>query len=331
MRALLSIRRVVCVAALAATAVAPAAAAATQIDVTALNGSFAGGDGGWSSTSACAPLCTVTNTVDGGPGASTPGSATAVYTTLAGLLGGLASGTSTWTSPGFTWANATPESAVLTFARRASIDSLLAAGGSAALRLQLRDQTTGTLTTLASDGISTADASFSTHSLPIDPSLLQPGAQLPAARDDELRRRRAAQQHPRLVRRHRAERDDCGGLNRRYPGRRRLQRSRRQRRERQSGLERCRDAGCRHRASPDGSGHRALLARPPGRGAGACDPCGQADRDLVVTLRMGTTVRRVVTGRDGYASLKLLRRVRSALRITFRAGSAGATTWARPR
>ena len=41
-------------------------------------------------------------------------------------------------------------------------------------------------------------------------------------------------------------------------------------------------------------------------------------------------MRRLSTGRDGYASLKLMRRGRAPLRITFRAGAATATTWARP-
>ncbi|MDX6621664.1 MAG: hypothetical protein QOK36_4050 [Gaiellales bacterium] len=332
MRALLSIRFIVCVAALAATALAPAAGAATQFDVTALNGSFAAGDGGWSSASACAPLCTVTNTVDGGPGASTPGSATAVYTTLAGLLGGLASGTSTWTSPGFVWANATPESAVLTFARRASISSLLAAGGAATLRLQLRDQTTGTLTTLATDGLTTADASFSAHSLPIDPSLLR---QAHSYRLLVTTSFAAAA----LLSNIRVSFDDIGlsatiaaattgatpggGDSSDPVGR--------------GGIfvAATGSAGTQAAGIPALRLTAAVAVRfSPGRRVALrvrATRAGLPAANVVITLRLGTTIRKVTTGRDGYASFRLLRRIPSALRITFRAGSAGATTWARPR
>jgi hypothetical protein len=338
MRAPSSIRRVVCVAALAATAVLPAAAAATQVDVTALNGSFASGSGGWSWTSSCAPLCTVTNTVDDGPGATTPGSATVVYTTLAGLLGGLASGTSTWTSPSFTWGDATPESAALVFARRASISSLLAVGGSATVRLQLRDLTSGTLTTLMTDGISAADASFSTHLLSIDPSLLRQDHSYRLLVTTNL----AAAA---LLSNIRISFDDIGltatiaapasGGSSGTGG----------------------TGGTGGSGDPVGSG---VSGNPGAGGAGTpatgstalrltaaatvrfspgrtvalrvrATRAGKAVSNLVVTLRMGTSLRRLTTGRDGYASLTLLRRVRSALRITYRAGAAGATTWARPR
>ena len=72
----------------------------------------------------------------------------------------------------------------------------------------------------------------------------------------------------------------------------------------------------------------------PGRGVALrvrATRAGHPVTGLVVTMRMGKAVRRVDTGRDGYASLELLRRVRSPLRITFRAGSVSTTTWARPR
>ena len=66
------------------------------------------GRSGWTSTPSCAPLCSVANAVDPNAGASEPGSAAVIYTSLGGLLGGLAAGTSTWTSPSFTWTNAPP-------------------------------------------------------------------------------------------------------------------------------------------------------------------------------------------------------------------------------
>ena len=139
MRALHPIRRIASAAALAALTALPASAAA-QVESPALNGSFSA-YGGWTATASCAPMCTVTNTLDLTTGAGAPGSATVIYTTLAGLLGGLASGTSTWTSPAFTWSAATPEEASLTFARKASIGGLLTVGGTASARIQLRDST----------------------------------------------------------------------------------------------------------------------------------------------------------------------------------------------
>jgi hypothetical protein len=58
---------------------------------------------------------------------------------------------------------------------------------------------------------------------------------------------------------------------------------------------------------------------------------GRPVAGVVVTVRVGTARRRLTTGPDGYASLRLVRRARSPLRITFRAGAAGAATWTRPR
>jgi hypothetical protein len=57
---------------------------------------------------------------------------------------------------------------------------------------------------------------------------------------------------------------------------------------------------------------------------------GAALRKVVVTLRAGALVRRVSTGRNGYATIRLTRRTRSPLRVTFRAGAATASTWLRP-
>jgi hypothetical protein len=329
-----SIRRIACVAALAAMAVVPGAAAATQIDVTAVNGAFADGAGGWLSTSACAPLCSVTNTVDSAAGASTPGSATVVYTTLAGLLGGVASGTSTWTSPSFTWANATPDSAALAFARKASISNLLAVGGSATMWLQLRDQTSGTLTTIASDGISSAEASFSTHSLPIDPSLLHQGHSYRLLVTTNL----AAAA---LLSNIRVSYDDIGlsatiaggatGSTAGTPG--------------SSGSGDPAGSGVGGAPAAGGSGTPsgtaalrlttpATVRFSPGRRIVMrvrATRAGKPVAGVAVTMRTSTTVRRIVTNRNGYASLVLVRSVRSPLRITFRAGTTGATSWARPR
>ena len=168
------IRWLVALAAFVLAAGAFAHARAWAADVPAIESTFLGGAGNWTATSACAPLCTVTNTIDASSGASSPGSATVVYTTLGGLLGGLATGTSTWKSPSFTWTNPTPDHATLSFARKAAVSSLLAVGGSASSRIQLDDLTTDTTTTVVTQGISAADSSFVTHELSIDASLLKP-------------------------------------------------------------------------------------------------------------------------------------------------------------
>ena len=167
------IRWFVALAAFVLAASPSAPARASEVDVPAIESTFSGGAGNWTATSACAPLCTVTNTVDASSGASSPGSATVVYTTLGGLLGGLATGTSTWKSPSFTWSSATPGRATLSFARKAAVGSLLAVGGSASSRIQLDDLTTDTTTTVVTQGISAADSSFVTREQVIDPTLLK--------------------------------------------------------------------------------------------------------------------------------------------------------------
>jgi hypothetical protein len=329
------IRRIALAAAFAAAAIAPATASATETAFTPLDSSFMTGDANWTSVASCAPLCTVVNAVDGGPGASTPGSVTVVYTTLAGLLGGLASGTSTWMSPSFTWVGATPDSAVFTFARKAAISGLLAVGGSSAVRVQLRDQTMATTFTLASDELSVADSSFSSHSLSVDPALLRPGHSYRVLVTTTL----AAAA---LLSNIRVSFDDIaltgmvataaaggtggaagaggsgaagdsgGGAG---PG------------SRDSGTPASAGAALRLSAA-------AIVRFAPGRRVALrvrATRAGAPVANIAITLRMGTTVRRLTTGRDGFASLQLLRRVRSALRVTFRAGAATATTWARPR
>jgi hypothetical protein len=328
------IRRIALAAAFAATAIAPAAASATETAFTPLDSSFATGDANWTSTATCGPLCTVVNTVDGGPGASTPGSLTVVYTTLAGLLGGLASGTSTWTSPSFTWVGATPDSAVVTFARKAAISGLLAAGGSSTVRVQLRDQTVATSVTLASDALSAADSSFSSHSVPVDPALLRPDHSYRVLVTTTL----AA---PALLSNIRVSFDDialtgmvataaAGGTGGAAGAG-------------GSGAPGASGGGVAPGASDSGTAASAGAALrlsaaatvrfAPGRRVALrvrATRAGAPVANVAITLRMGTRVRRLTTGRDGIASLELLRRVRSALRVTFRAGGATATTWARP-
>ena len=151
------IRWLVAVATLVVTASPSAHASASEVETVAIDSTFASGAGGWTATSSCAPLCSVANAIDPEAGASGPGAAAVIYTTLGGLLGGLATGTSTWTSPSFTWPTTTPSQATLSLARKAAVSSLLAVGGSASSRIQLDDLTAGTITTVATEGISTAE------------------------------------------------------------------------------------------------------------------------------------------------------------------------------
>jgi hypothetical protein len=314
-----------------ALAASPSAPARAGVDVPVIESTFSGGAGNWTATSACAPLCTVTNTVDESSGASSPGSATVVYTTLGGLLGGLATGTSTWKSPSFTWSNATPDHVTLSFARKAAVGSLLAVGGSASTRIQLDDLTADTTTTMVTQGISSADSSFVTRVQLIDPSLLKQShsysllvtTNLSAAA--LLSNIRVAYDDISLVGTVESGASggtgDTGGTG---------------------GTGGTGDAGTggSGTAAPGGAGApgalrlsaprvvrfqrgRSLTLRV--RAARA----GRAVGHLAIAVRFGTTTRRASTGRDGVATLKVSLKGGGPVRITFRAGAARATTWAR--
>ena len=330
MRAPTHIRRIVVAAALAVLLSLPAGAPAAHVSVTALNGSFAGGTGGWTSTASCAPLCSVTNAFDPTTGASAPGSASVVYTALSGLLGGLASGTSTWTSPAFTWSSPQPASASLSIARKAAIGSLLAVGGSASVRVQLRDLTTGATTTISNSGLSTVDAGFGTHIQLIAPSLLEQGhsyrvlltTNLAAAAllsgirvsYDDVALTGDVVDDPGTGTTGTGGTGGTGGTTGTNPG----------------------------ATAPAGPGTIApmRLSAPrevrfkPGsamtvrvRATRAGKPVGR----IIVTFRFGKATRRVTTGRDGYAAVTLTRSARTPLRITSRAGAITTTTWAKVR
>ena len=327
MRRLHRIRRLVSAAALAALVAVPATAGAAQVDVGGLNGGFTGGTDGWTSTAACAPLCSVTNGFDPS-GASGPGSASVVYTTLGGLLGGLATGSSTWTSPSFTWTSPEPASASLSLARKAAVGGLLTLGGTVSARVQLRDVTAGTITTLASEAISAADTSFAKHSLAIEPSLLAEGHSYRVLLTTNLAV--AA-----LLSGVRVSYDDVAitgivadagsggtgstgtsGGNGGASG---------------SGPDPATPAGPAA-ALPMRLAAPRVVRFTPGRSVTIrirATRGGKPVKRLVVTLRMGGATQRVSTGREGYASVTLTRRGRAPLRITFRAGTATATTWAR--
>ncbi len=277
----------------------------------------------------------MTNAFDPATGASAPGSASVVYTALSGLLGGLASGTSTWTSPTFTWTSPQPASASLSLARKASIGSLLAVGGSASVRVQLRDLTTGDTTTIASSGLSSADATFTTHIQLITPSLLTQGHSYRVLLTTNM----AAAA---LLSGIRVSYDDVGITGDVVE---------------ESGPGTTGSGG-------NGTGGTGSTGGATGTNPGAAPPAGPgkiaplrlgAPREvrftpgvpvkvrvratragkpaarIAVTFRFGTTTRRVTTGRDGYAAVTLTRRVRTPLRITSRAGATTATTWAKVR
>ena len=247
---------------------------AAQVDVGGLNGGFTGGTDGWTSTASCAPLCSVTNGFDPA-GASDPGSASVVYTTLGGLLGGLATGTSTWTSPSFTWTNPEPGERLAHAPRKAAVGGLLTLGGTVNARVQLRDVTAGTITTLASEAISAADTSFGKHSLAIEPSLLEQGHSYRVAADDEPRGRRPAERRPRLLRRRGDHRRRRRRRRRRHGQYRHEWRQRRGERLRLRPRRRPRP-GCRTADAARRTARRALHAGPGGGDPGPRDARGKA-------------------------------------------------------
>ena len=178
-------------------------------------------------------------------------------------------------------------------------------GGSATARVQLRDHTSGDLTTIASDASRPPSARSSrSRSLSI-PACSDRGTAT-ACCDDEPRGGGAAEQHPRRLRRHRADGD------RRAAGRR-------QRRTAAAGGPRRR---ARQAPAPAAAARtalrllaprpRALLARPARRAARAGDPRRHRGGPLASRCGSAQRVRRVTTGRDGSASLRLLRRDRAA-------------------
>ena len=263
-----------------------------------------------------------------GPGASDPGSATVIYTTLAGLLGGLASGTSTWSSPTFAWTGSTPDHATISLARRAAVGSLLSAGGSASSRVQLDDVTAGTLTTISDEDISAAEAGFVTRTVAMDASLLK------AAHSYRLRLTTDLSATA-LLSGIRVSYDDVrlsattapAGTTNGTGG------------DEGTGATGGSDPGTTSPGSAAGAGALHLLA-PAGvrftRGRALtlrvrATRAGKAAGHLVVTLRVAGTTRTIITGRDGAAAVRLILRGRTPARITFRAGTAVATTWARPR
>jgi hypothetical protein len=321
MRASTRLRPLALAVAIVAAAVAPASAAATEVAVPALDATFAAGPEGWTSTSSCAPLCSVANAVDPNAGASEPGSAAVIYTSLGGLLGGLAAGTSTWTSPSFTWTNASPVHATFSFARRAAIGGLLNVGGSASARIQLHDLTSGDLTTIASGALSAAEGSFVPLTFAVDPGLLRTG-----------------HAYRLLITTSLSAAALLSGIRVAYDD-----------------ITLTATIALQDAANGSGSVDPGAVPVPPATAAAArtalrllsprvvrftpgrpfalrvrASRAGAAVGRLAVVVRVGATVRRVMTGRDGSALIRLVRRDRAALRVTFRAGTATASTLLRP-
>ena len=328
MRRLLRIRRLVSAAALAALVAVPVTAGATQVDVGGLNGGFTGGTDGWTSTASCAPLCSVTNGFDpaGASDPDRPRSSTR-------RSGACSADSRPARAPGRRRASPgrirKPGSASLTLQRKAAIGGLLTLGGTANARVQLRDVTAGTITTLASEAISAADTSFGKHSLAIEPSLLEQGHSYRVVLTTNLAV--AA-----LLSGVRVSYDDvaitgvvadAGGGGTSTAG--------------TSGGNGGANGSGPDPATPAGPA-AALPMRPPLRASCASPWAGRwrsgserrAGETRQATRRdpaHGRGNAALSTGRDGYASVKLTRRGRAPLRITFRAGTATATTWARVR
>ena len=167
------IRWISSLAALAAAAIAPALAEASEVEYTALKSTFANGAGGLD-------VDVVVRTAVQRDERPRPGRGSE-HARLGGRHLHHARGPARGPGHGdehlglaeLHLDRAAPESAALSLARKATIGGLLSVGGSAGARVQLEDETAGTTTTLANEEISTADTSFVTHSLPINPSLLK--------------------------------------------------------------------------------------------------------------------------------------------------------------
>ena len=175
MRASTRLRPLALAVAIVAAAAAPASAAATEVAVPALDATFAAGPEGWTSTSSCAPLCSVANAVDPNAGASEPGSAAVIYTSLGGPARRPRGRHEHLDVAELHLDERAPVHATLSFARRAAIGGLLNVGGSASARVQLHDLTSGDLTTIASGALSTAEGSFVPQAFTVDPGLLRTG------------------------------------------------------------------------------------------------------------------------------------------------------------
>jgi hypothetical protein len=166
-------RAALLLAALAACLALAAGAGAATIHSDPADGTFVNGYGGWTNTSSCGVLCTVTNSHDTA-GASTPGSLKTAYTTTVGVLTTV-TGTSTFSSPDFTWNGASPDAASLTFARKASIAGLLASSGTAASEVAIVDDTSATTTVVVNEPLTVSDTAFLTRTLAVPPSVLASG------------------------------------------------------------------------------------------------------------------------------------------------------------
>ena len=206
---------------------------------------------------------------------------------------------------------------------------MLAVGGTASSRIQLDDLTTDTTTTVVTQGISAADSSFVTREQVIDPSLLKQShsysllvtTNLSAAA--LLSNIRVAYDDISLV--GSVEQGGAGGTGGTgAPG--------------DSGGTG--GAGGTGTAAPGGStGAAALRLSAPrvvrfqrGRSLTLrvrAARAGKAVGHLAIAVRIADDDPPRITGRNGVATLKVSLKGAGPVRITFRAGAARATTWAR--
>ena len=206
------------------------------------------GPEGWTATSSCAPLCSVTNAVDPDAGASGPGSATVIYTTLGGLLGGLAVG------------HEHLDVAELHLDERRAGQRVALARAQGGDRRPAGGRRHGQLARPAArpDDRDRHDARergasrprrprSSPHTLAVDPSLLRQGHAYRLLITTNLVRGRAAQRHPRVLRRHQPDRRPPQACQRR------------RRRQRRTG------APARGRRPGRGSARRARCGQPRSR------------------------------------------------------------------
>jgi hypothetical protein len=170
----------------------PAAASAdtTYPGGGALPSQFSAGSEGWTDTNhQCALLlnllqnavCTITNGVDATTG-NPPGSLETTYETAVNLLG-LATGTSTFTSPSFT-VTGPVAGASFTLDDQAQIAALIDIGGNAVTSANLVDETAGTTTQVYSETLScgplflltkTCATGFTTHAVALSPGVVVAG------------------------------------------------------------------------------------------------------------------------------------------------------------
>ena len=195
--------------------------------------------------------------------------------------------------------------------------------------MQLRDVTAGTTTTIASDGLSTAETAFAAHTLTIDPSLLEQWHTYRVLLTTNLAAAALLSgirvSYDDIALTGDVEDDVKGTTGSGGTG--------------GTGGSTGSNSGTSPPAGP-GKIPPVRLSAPlevrfkPGRAVTIrvrATRAGKPVARVAVTFRFGATTRRATTGRNGYASVTLTRRARTPLRVTSRADGVTATTWAKAR